>query len=153
MSACRRTVISKDKKLNNFGIYKDCWQYPKMKSAMLLGYINNCWQYLKTKNSIILRYIKNYWWYPKVKSWMLSGYIKDEQVEMDQVNKWISLQHRGNRGCPPGVMVKVPDCGIIVSKFKLQSHYYVHFRTNTLENSMNTLIFPAMGYIVPLLSF
>ena len=35
-------------------------------------------------------------------------------------------------------MVKVLDCGIVVSEFELQSHYYVHFQTNTL-------ILPAMG--------
>ena len=35
-------------------------------------------------------------------------------------------------GCPRGVMVKVVDCGIVVREFVLQSHYYVHFRANTL---------------------
>ena len=33
--------------------------------------------------------------------------------------------------CPRGVMVKAMDCGIVVSEFKLQSRYYVHFRANT----------------------
>ena len=36
------------------------------------------------------------------------------------------------RGCPPGVMVKVMDCEIVVSEFVLQSCYYVHFRANNL---------------------
>ena len=36
-------------------------------------------------------------------------------------------------GCPRGVMVKAMDCGIVVREFVLQSRYYVHFRTNTLE--------------------
>ena len=31
------------------------------------------------------------------------------------------------RGCPRGVMVKAMDCGIVVSEFVFQSHYYVHF--------------------------
>ena len=31
-------------------------------------------------------------------------------------------------GCPPGVMVKAIDYGILVSEFVLQSRYYVHFR-------------------------
>ena len=44
-----------------------------------------------------------------------------------------------------GVMVKVMDCGIVVSEFKLQSRYYVHFQTNTLGKDMNPLIFPTMG--------
>ena len=38
----------------------------------------------------------------------------------------------GQRGCPRGVMVKAMNCGIVVSKFELQSCYYIHFRTNTL---------------------
>ena len=48
-------------------------------------------------------------------------------------------------GCPPGVMVKAMDCGIVVREFVLQSHYYVHFRANTLGKGMNPLILPAMG--------
>ena len=48
-------------------------------------------------------------------------------------------------GCPRGVMVKELGCEIVVSKFELQSRYYVHFRTNTLGKGMNPLILPAMG--------
>ena len=48
-------------------------------------------------------------------------------------------------GCPHGVMVKAMDCGIVVSKFVLQSRYYIHFRANTLGKGMNPLILPAMG--------
>ena len=48
-------------------------------------------------------------------------------------------------GCPCGVMVKVMDYGIVVSKFVLQLHYYIHFRVNTLGKGMNPLILPAMG--------
>ena len=49
------------------------------------------------------------------------------------------------RGCPRGVMVKVLDCGIVVSEFELQSRYHVRFRTNTFGKSLNPLILPAMG--------
>ena len=42
-------------------------------------------------------------------------------------------------------MVKAQDRGVVVSKFELQSHYYVHFETNTLGKGMNPLILPAMG--------
>ena len=42
-----------------------------------------------------------------------------------------------------GVMANVPLSNIIVSKFKLQSHYYVHLET--LEKSMNIIIPLAMG--------
>ena len=50
-------------------------------------------------------------------------------------------------------MVKVMDCGIIVSEFVLQSLYYVHFQANTLGKGMNPLILPSMGKIVLLLFF
>ena len=46
---------------------------------------------------------------------------------------------------PRGVMVKAMDSGIVVSEFKLQSRYYVHFRANTLGKGMTPLILPAMG--------
>ena len=49
------------------------------------------------------------------------------------------------RGYPRGVMVKVIDFEIVVNEFELQSHYYVHFWTNTLGKGMNPLILLAMG--------
>ena len=42
-------------------------------------------------------------------------------------------------------MVKMMDCGIVVSEFVLESSHYVHFRTNTLGKGMNPLILPAIG--------
>ena len=33
-------------------------------------------------------------------------------------------------------MVKAMDCGIIVSEFKLQLHYYIQFQTNTFGKGM-----------------
>ena len=48
-------------------------------------------------------------------------------------------------GCSRGVMVKAMDCGIVVSEFILQSHYYIYFRANTLGKGMNALILPGMG--------
>ena len=47
-------------------------------------------------------------------------------------------------GCPRGEMVKATDCGIILSEFVFQSHYYVHFRANTLGKGMNPIILPVM---------
>ena len=44
------------------------------------------------------------------------------------------------------LMVKAMHCRIVVREFVLQSHYYVHFRANTLGKGMNPLILPpAMG--------
>ena len=51
------------------------------------------------------------------------------------------LQEKEKGGCPRGVMIKTMDCGIVVSEFKLQSHYYVHFWTNPLGKG----ILPAIG--------
>ena len=42
-------------------------------------------------------------------------------------------------------MVEKMDCGMVASKFELQSRYYVHFRTNTLGKGMNPLILPVMS--------
>ena len=55
--------------------------------------------------------------------------------------------------CPCGVIVKAMECGIAVSEFVLQLRYYVHFRANTIGKGMNSLILPAMGWIVLLLFF
>ena len=53
---------------------------------------------------------------------------------------------------PLGVIVKALDCDLNVSEFELQSFFYVHFRTNTLEKSMNLLI-PAVSDKIVLLLF
>ena len=37
------------------------------------------------------------------------------------------------------------DSGIVINEFELQSRYYIHFKTNTLENGMSPQILPAMG--------
>ena len=50
-------------------------------------------------------------------------------------------------------MVKAMDCGIVVSKFELQSQYDVHFQTNTPGKGIKPLILLAMGKIASLLFF
>ena len=45
------------------------------------------------------------------------------------------------RGDLRGVVANMLDCDIPGSEFKLQSHYYIHFWTNTLGKDMN-LTFP-----------
>ena len=48
------------------------------------------------------------------------------------------------------------DYNIGVSKFEIQSRYYIHFQMNTLGKDMNIFISPptlAIGQIVPLLFF
>ena len=46
---------------------------------------------------------------------------------------------------PHSIVVNVWDFDIVVSKFKLQSCYYIHFQTNALGKGMNPLSPPAMG--------
>ena len=38
------------------------------------------------------------------------------------------------------IVANLQDCDIVVNEFELSSRYYVHFQTNELENSMNSLI-------------
>ena len=40
---------------------------------------------------------------------------------------------------PRDIVANMLDCDIVVSQFELQSSYYVHFRTNTLEKGMKPL--------------
>ena len=35
--------------------------------------------------------------------------------------------------CPRGVVASVLNCEMVISRFELQSSYYVHSRTNTFE--------------------
>ena len=58
---------------------------------------------------------------------------------------WYFAWSRCHQGCSRGVMVKALDCGIVVSEFKLQSCYYVQFRTNTHGKGMNTPYPPSYG--------
>ena len=46
---------------------------------------------------------------------------------------------------PFGIVTNMLDCDFELSKFKLQSHYYVHFQSNTLGKGMNFLIPQAKG--------
>ena len=66
-----------------------------------------------------------------LRSQLLSHHFSDELLLSREVSSWCNGQSDG--------------CGIVVSEFVLQSHYYVHFRTNTLGKGMNPLILPAMG--------
>ena len=50
-------------------------------------------------------------------------------------------------------MVKVTDCDIIVSKFELQSLYYVYFRLIPFKKIMNLLYPPNTVLTVQLLFF
>ena len=82
--------------------------------------------------------------------------LKLTKILLWNVTKW-GLFFRHNLPCSPytssiyvgwdprGLIVKTLDCKIVESEFELLSRYYVHFWTNTLGKSMNTLIHPAMS--------
>ena len=77
----------------------------------------------------------------------LTQYKKEVPKEISEEDNWIA---KGTNGIVVNMMdwdivVRVMDCGIVVSEFVLQSRYYIHFRANTLEKGMNPLILPAMG--------
>ena len=48
---------------------------------------------------------------------------------------------------PRDVMVKAMDCGIVVSEYGLPLRYYVRFRTNALENGMESFYPQSYGLI------
>ena len=50
-------------------------------------------------------------------------------------------------------MAKELDCSFYLSEFELQSHYYVHFQSNTIGKGMDLFILPAINQIVSLLFF
>ena len=49
------------------------------------------------------------------------------------------------RASQHGVMDKVLNYRTVVSKFKLQSHYYIYLQTNTLGKGMNPHILLTMA--------
>ena len=58
-------------------------------------------------------------------------------IQLNELTFWqFKYSHGLSEGCP---------CGIIVTEFELQLHYYIHFQINTLGKGMNPLILPAMG--------
>ena len=82
----------------------------------------------------------------------LSFFSSIDQAYTYELNNDTLLRTHKYRGCFRGV-IKAMNWGVIVSEFELQSRYNVHFRSNTLGKGVNPLILPAMGWIVPLLSF
>ena len=49
------------------------------------------------------------------------------------------------RGRPRGVVANMLVCGLEISELELQLRYCVHFRTNTLGKSINSLVSSVMG--------
>ena len=46
---------------------------------------------------------------------------------------------------PYDALANMLDCNIVVSKFQLQSTYYIHFKANTFRKGMNVPIPPSYG--------
>ena len=62
-----------------------------------------------------------------------------KNIEIELVNLTLQ-QHKNIKGSLSCVVVNALHCDIVISEFEIQSRYYVHFRTNTLERCMNLLI-------------
>ena len=75
---------------------------------------------------------------PVLQTWLDETAKKRKKLTCWLVTLYIS-------GCPRGVMFKAMDCRIVVSEFKPQSRYNVHFRADNPRKGMNLLILPAMG--------
>ena len=72
-----------------------------------------------------------------------------EDLALNNRQWLIYRETQHNRGCPRDVMVKAMDCGIVVREFVLQSHYYVHFRANTLRKGIEPPYPPSYGLNSP----
>ena len=80
-------------------------------------------------------------------------YENSETIEMDEERKMSSLHLLWNIPDKTGrslhgVMAKMQNCNITVSRFELQQRYYVHFRINSLGEDMNPLITPVMRLLL-----
>ena len=65
------------------------------------------------------------------------------RLELTRVGLLVDLaNHYTTKDALRDVVIKVLVSNIEISEFKLQSLYYDHFWTNTLEKSMNLLILP-----------
>ena len=65
------------------------------------------------------------------------------------IRKYTTVRGESSKGAEANVL----ECDIVVTKFKFQSQFSVHFRANIFGNGMNPFIRQAMGGIVPLLFF
>ena len=53
--------------------------------------------------------------------------------------------HYMQEGRPRGEVVYELDCSFKRVEFEIQSLYYIHFHTNTIGKSINTLILPGIS--------
>ena len=87
----------------------------------------------------------------------LLQWFPDESHALHELGQLGQNLQKGNadstvkRRSPRSVMVNVQDCDIVVSKFELQSHYYVHFWINKFGKAMKLHSLPVIGWIVALL--
>ena len=83
-------------------------------------------------------------WY---QSFLIEPILEEIMHNLVSELKWISVykvnfDHNDSdidMECPRGMMVKVMNCGIVVSEFELQSRYNVYFRRNILGKVRTTL--------------
>ena len=77
---------------------------------------------------------------PKFLPWMR---LFEFHIALIPLGKICIYSPSSNRGSPCGVIAKVLDWNLKITKLKFQPHYYVHFWTNTLGKGMNPLSSPS----------
>ena len=68
--------------------------------------------------------------------------LQDQLITHSIISTFYNIPTFLAEGIP---VANVLDSDIVVSKFELQSHYYIHFRKITIGKSMSPFIPPAMG--------
>ena len=130
---------------SSYSIVRTVWR-EHLFSTMLITLCKGCMDkmnvHIRMGSMLLLSWPR---WTKTVEVWPTNKKTHTKWQQQQQ-RWWLTREDKlCDQGCPHGVMVKVMDCGIIVSEFVLQSCYYVHFRANTLGKGMNPLIFPAIG--------
>ena len=95
-----------------------CVWHPQLRWESIYYFRTGLW--LSLPNSLTYIYIMHVW-------------LKAIKVKI-KCHKWC---HLIDGGSSRRLMAKVLNCSIIVSEFKLQLCYYVHFHINTLRKGMN----------------
>ena len=68
--------------------------------------------------------------------------------ELNTMSKILGTKHFPSKyewRSPCGIVAKVLDYNIVVSKSELQPYYYIHFQTNTLKEGITPLILMDVG--------
>ena len=65
--------------------------------------------------------------------------VRDNDVS----NNYKIGKNQNIKWSPHSIEAKMLDCNSIASRFEFQSHYYIHFQTNTFGKGVNSFISPS----------